>query len=331
MTAATSNTEPDDMPAESGALLQACGTRRGRRAFLAGLAAACALPGSVAALPQGQPSRTALSTAMQRAAHQLIERPLVFEDPFALAMIGARRVRWLASNLERFRSPGAAALRAALVLRSRFAEDELARALAAGCRQCVVLGAGLDTLALRSPHPGLRIFEVDHPATQAWKLGLMREHGLEAGRGTVHVPVDFETESLARRLAQAGLRRDRPVFFTWLGVTMYLSRDAVMQTLSFAARDCARGSEIVFDYALPDSRIDPRERAARARLAERVEQAGEPWISQFDPEALAEDLRRLGFSQIDDLDRERANRRYFDRREDGFAVRGASQVMSART
>lgn len=268
---------------------------------------------------------------MQRAAHQLIERPLIFEDPFALAMIGARRVRWLALNLDRYRGFGTRALRASLVLRSRFAEDELARAWRAGCRQCVVLGAGLDTLALRNPHAGLRIFEVDHPATQAWKLELMREHGLVSAPGTVHVPVDFETDSLAQRLAAAGLRRDRPVFFTWLGVTMYLSRDAVLQTLTFVARDCARGSGIVFDYALPDTLLGPRERAARARLAALVEQAGEPWISQFDPRSLSADLGRLGFERIEDLDHERANRRYFDHRDDGFEVRGGSRVLSAST
>ena len=294
-------------------------------AMLAGLAS------SSWALPVGQPSRTALSTALQRAAHQLLERPLVFQDAFALAILGAQRVRWLALSLDRFRTPGARALRASLVLRSRYAEDQLELAWRAGVRQCVVLGAGLDTLALRNPHPGLRIFEVDHPATQAWKLSLLREHGIAGAPGAVHVPVDFETESLAQRLSQAGLRRDRPVFLTWLGVTMYLSRDAVMRTFEYVARECAPGSALVFDYLVAESLLSSADRAARARLALAVEQVGEPWISQFDPLALTSDLSGLGFSRIEDLDQAGAQRRYFNGREDGFGAGAASRVLRAGT
>ena len=299
-----------------------------RRALLAGLAG---MASPVWALSEGTPSRTALSTAIQRAAHQLIERPLVFTDPTALAILGAQRVRWLAMELDRFRTPAAAALRASLVLRSRYAEDQLALAWRAGVRQCVVLGAGLDTLALRNPFPGLRIFEVDHPSTQSWKLGLMRAHGLTSGPGVTHVPVDFETQSLAQQLARAGLHSDRPVFFTWLGVTMYLSREAVTRTLEYVARDCARGSAIVFDYLLTEDLLSAADRAARARLAIAVAQVGEPWVSAFEPGSLSMTLSALGFSRIEDLDQASAQQRYFGAHGSGFSASNASRVLRAGT
>lgn len=306
-----------------------------RRRFLAsatvGLAAAAGgLPSPALALRTGEPSRTALSTALQRAAHQLIERPLVFEDPLALRILGERRVRRLALALDRFRTAGAQTLRAALVLRSRHAESLLRDDWHEGTRQCVVLGAGLDTLGLRDPHPGLRILEVDHPATQAWKRGWIGEHGLAVPAGLGFVPVDFERTALADALGAAGLRRRSPVFFSWLGVSMYLSREAAMGTLAFVARSCAPGSRIVFDYLVAEDALAPQDRAARARIADRVARLGEPWVSAFDPAALREDLLGLGFRQVDDLDATAANLRYFPGRDDGFAVGASSRVISAR-
>ena len=301
-----------------------------RRRLLAGAAAGLALPRGARALQPGEPSRTALSTALQRAAHQLLERPLVFEDAFALRILGAQRVRRLALGLERFRAPGALALRASLVLRSRHAEDALSRAWREGVRQCVILGAGLDTFGLRNPHRGLRVLEVDHPSTQAWKRAQLAEHGLAPPSGLGFVPVDFETQSLAGELRAAGLRPASPTFFSWLGVSMYLTREAVMHTLAYVARDCAPGSRIVFDYLVAESGLDPQEREARARIARMVAIAGEPWVSAFEPRALADDLARLGFRQVEDLDAPTANRRYFANRDDGFSVVGSSRVILAR-
>ena len=302
-----------------------------RRRLLAGLAAGIALPRGARALQPGEPSRTAMSTALQRAAHQLLERPLVFEDPLALRILGAPRVRRMALGLDRFRAPGARALRASLVLRSRYAEDALALAWREGVRHCVVLGAGLDTLGLRAPHRGLRVLEVDHPATQAWKRATLAERGLEVPAGLGFVPVDFETQSLAGELRAAGLPAASPAFFSWLGVSMYLSREAVMRTLAYVARDCAPGSRIVFDYLVTESVLDPQEGEARARIARMVALAGEPWVSAFEPRALTDDLERLGFRQVEDLDAPTANRRYFSGRDDGFSAGGSSRVVLART
>ena len=293
-----------------------------------GLASFCPL-GAIA-LEAGEPSRTAQGAALHRAAHQLLERPLVFDDPLALRILGAQRVRWLALNLARYQTLGSRAMRAFLVARSRYAEDELARVYQQGTRQYIVLGAGLDTFAYRNPHgKRLRVFEVDHPSTQAWKRAQLHDQGIELPRSLSFVPVDFEKESLANCLRRAGFRRNAPVFISWLGVTMYLTRDAVMQTLRFVAGWCARRSEIVFDFSLPDEALGEAERMFRTKRAKRVAKIGEPWISRFDPASLVKELTAMGFSQANSFGSKELNERYFANRADGFSVRGSGRIMTA--
>ena len=305
-----------------------------RRRFLSSIAAVgigSLRPLEACALQPGEPSRTAQGTALQRAAHQLIERPLVFDDPVALRILGARRVKWLALNLDRYRTPVSRVWRAFLVMRSRYAEDEIERAYKQGTRQYIVLGAGLDTFAYRNPHGRrLRVFEVDHPTTQEWKRAQLREHGIDLPRSLTFVPVDFEKDSLAARLRRAGLKRGAPVFISWLGVTIYLTRDAAMQTLRFEAKSCARGSEIVFDFSVPDEALSELERDSRAKHANSVAKVGEPWISHFDPAALAGELTALGYSHAESLGSTELNARYFAGRADGFRLYGSGRIMTAR-
>ena len=305
-----------------------------RRGFLHSLPAGvlgALLPLKVNALQEGKPSQTALATALQRAAHQLLENPIVFEDPVSLKILGADRVRWLGMNLARFRTRPSRVMRAFLVARSRYAEDELACAYKRGIRQYIVLGAGLDTFAYRNPYGAhLRVFEVDHPSTQAWKRAALREHGIDAPRSLTFVSVDFEKQSLADRLRLAGFRRSAPVFISWLGVTMYLTRDAVMQTLRFVAQSCAKESEIVFDFAPPDEALGDGERAFRDRRAQRVAAIGEPWITSFDPDRLAKELADIGFSHVSSIGAAEANRLYFANRADRFAFRGSTRILTAR-
>jgi methyltransferase (TIGR00027 family) len=282
-------------------------------------------------LGTGEPSRTAQGAALYRAAHQILDRPLVFDDPVALRILGAQRVKQLALELDRFQTPSARAMRAFLVMRSRYVEDELAHVHKAGTTQYLVLGAGLDTFAYRSPYGRrLRVFEIDHPSTQEWKRARLAEQGIELPCSLTFVPVDFEKDSLADRLRCAGFMGNAPVFISWLGVTMYLTQDAVMQTLRFVAESCARGSEIVFDFSLPDEALGEVERGARARRAELVARVGEPWITHFDPASLSKQLTAMGFSQATVIGAREANQRYFADRSDGFSVRGSGCIMTAR-
>lgn len=223
-------------------------------------------------------------------------------------------------------------MRAFIVMRSRFTEDELAAAFKDGTRQYVVLGAGLDTSAYRSPlGEQLRVFEVDHPATQDWKRKHLQEQGIDVPPALNFVAVDFEKDSLGDCLDRAGFDRNAPAFISWLGVTIYLTREAVVETLRFVGRSCSRGSQIVFDFALPDELLGEAERSRRTSRARLVSMVGEPWISYFDPGALAADLLGMGFSQASSFGASDANERYFTGRSDGFRVVGSGRIMKAST
>src|SRR3982074_2029576 len=173
------------------------------------------------------PSRTALRVALRRAAHQLYDAPpLILDDPIAVPILGTTYSGELCRTPTRPDRPFSVALRAFLVARSRYAEDTLARAIAQGVTQYVLLGAGLDTFAHRDPYPHLRIFEVDHPATQQWKRELLETGSLPAPANLTYVPVDFEREWLPEQLYSAGFNPQVPTFFAWLGVVPYLTLEA---------------------------------------------------------------------------------------------------------
>jgi methyltransferase (TIGR00027 family) len=279
-------------------------------------------------MDEGRPSVTAQSTATLRAAHQILDHPRILDDPLALRIIGTRAESAVRANPQR--DARLATLRAFVALRSRYAEDELARAVERGVRQYVVLGAGLDTFAYRSPYPGsrLRVFEVDHPATQSWKRTRLHEAGIENPDSLTFAPIDFEKETLADGLRRAGFKADEPAFFSLLGVVVYLTKDAVMQTLKFVA-SLPAGSEIVFDYALPSSALSESERATREVMARRVAALGEPWITYFDPPVLASELRHMGFTHVEDVGPAEAHERYFKDRQDGLRVGGVAHLMKA--
>lgn len=223
-------------------------------------------------------------------------------------------------------------MRAFIVMRSRYAEDELAAAFQNGIRQYLVLGAGLDTFAYRNPFgDAVKTFEVDHPATQEWKQARLQEQNIAIPPALAFVPVDFEKDSLGERLDRAGFDRKAPVFISWLGVSIYLTRDAVFETLRFVTASCASGSRIVFDFALPDEQLDDRELSARTSRAALVSKAGEPWISYFDADALTGDLLGMGFARASTIGPNEANERYFTGRSDGLQVTGSGRMMLAGT
>jgi methyltransferase (TIGR00027 family) len=244
----------------------------------------------------GQPSLTARGAAAYRAIHQTQEGGVIFRDPFAEKILDAGT---RATLDEIAADPSRRGIRLFIVSRSRFSEEALAASVARGARQVVVLGAGLDTFALRNPFPDVRVFEVDFPATQAWKRDRLREAGIAVPDTLTFAPVDFERESLADGLARAGFRRDEPAFFQWLGVSMYLTHETVLSTLDFIAG--IPGSAVAFDYTEPLANQAPERRASLTAMAEGAAARGEPWLSFFDPPEIAAILRRKGFGDIEDL------------------------------
>ncbi|HZQ44793.1 MAG TPA: class I SAM-dependent methyltransferase [Acidobacteriaceae bacterium] len=274
-------------------------------------------------MDEARPSRTALRVAMRRAAHQLHdEHPLVFEDPFAVRILPPEIRLELQRTPAASRKPFSAAMRAFMVCRARFAEDVLAQGFREqGVRQALILGAGFDTFALRNPYPDLRVFEVDHPATQSWKRELLAAANLVVPEALSFVPVDFERQSLRQQLLHAGFDFSVPTATAWLGVVPYLTAEAFAATARVLGRLPA-GSSLVFDYSLPREALPPLEQWMLDSLSARVARAGEPFQLFFAPDSLAEELVRYNLSVLEDLNFAALNARYLANRNDGLHLRG---------
>jgi methyltransferase (TIGR00027 family) len=277
------------------------------------------------------PKPTAYMTATMRAMHQLVDAPLVFRDPLAVAMLGPDAEQALLAQRERHRDPMLAAVRAAVVVRSRVTANAWAQAFERGVRQHVVLGAGLDTFAYRQSEGfDAQVFEVDLPATQQWKRECLEAAGIDVPPWLRFVPVDFQQSTLAEGLARAGFRRDEPAFFSWLGVTIYLDEAAIWQTLDFIA-SCPAGTGVVFDFVMSPALMQPMERVGWEVVAAQVAARGEPFKSHFDPAALQAAMRARGFGSVAALDGPLLNELYIDARlrASGLSVRPSQWMMRA--
>jgi methyltransferase (TIGR00027 family) len=249
-------------------------------------------------MQSGQPSRTAWAAAAHRAAHQILEQGCIFFDPLAVRILG-QDAESVAREADA--RPSSRAMRLFIAARTRFAEDSLAAAIQQGARQLVVLGAGLDTYAYRSPFGDrLKIFEVDHPVTQVWKRERLADATIPIPPLLTFAPIDFERQTLPEGLAAAGFDPAQRTFFTWLGVIPYLSEEAIWSTLAFIA-SLPNGAHVVFDYSDPPHTLSAEARAYHDRRAARVEAIGESWVSYFEADALKEKLLSLGFTEVEDL------------------------------
>jgi methyltransferase (TIGR00027 family) len=284
-------------------------------------------------MQESRPSSTANRVAMRRAAHQILDAdPKVLDDPIALKILSPQSRARVAEEPPLVPAIAGKYMRAFMVARSRFAEDELARAISCGAAQYVILGAGLDTFAYRNPYPEsqLRVFEVDFPATQDWKRDRLAAAGISIPPSLTFAPIDFEKQTLADGLAAAGFDPAKITFFSWLGVIMYLTRDAAMSTLKFIA-GTPPGGAVVFDYSVARESLNFFQRLALDRLMRRVEAAGEPFRLFFNPSDLAAELHALGFSNLEDLGVPEINARYFANRSDGLRVGGGlGRLICAR-
>lgn len=281
-------------------------------------------------MEQGQASKTAMRVAMRRAAHQIIDHPLVFEDPLAVRILEPLlAVDGHNYEIKRSKHPVSKAFRSYMVGRSRYAEDELALAVESGVQQYVVLGAGLDTFGCRNTSSDLNVYEVDFPATQIWKRDLMYRAGIIPPENLHFVPVDFDAMNLAEELQAAGFDVSATAFFSWLGVTMYLTIAGFRQTLETIG-GLTKGSAVSFDFSLPRESLPLAERMALDGLAKRVAAAGEPFTLFFTEEELIEEFKRAGFERWEFVDAGEMNRRYFEGRTDGLKlVGGAARLTTA--
>ncbi|MBV8571738.1 MAG: SAM-dependent methyltransferase [Acidobacteriaceae bacterium] len=237
--------------------------------------------------------------ARQRAAHQVLDHGSILHDPFALKILGEGE-----QDLVQFANthPLASIGRLFTTARARIAEDALSKAVERGIRQVVILGAGLDTFALRNPHGPqlLHIYEVDHPATQKWKRQRLAEARIAIPPCLRLVPVDFELDDIGEKLAAAGFQQNSPAFFTWLGVVPYLTHDAIGRTLDYMSS--IQNSEVVFDYMESPEAFSEELRQLEAKRTEGLQRIGERSVSRFEPAGIAALLRSHGFCSIDDIE-----------------------------
>jgi len=267
-----------------------------------------------------EPSRTALMIARQRAAHQVLDHGSILYDPFAMKILreGENHVLQFANK-----HPSASIGRLFTTARSRIAEDALSRSVERGLQQIVILGAGLDTFALRNPHGvrQIRIYEVDHPATQAWKLERLADAQIAVPPWLILVPVDFERDDVGEKLVAAGFQQNSPAFFTWLGVVPYLTQDAIDRTLDYMSS--IQNSEVVFHYVEPPEAFSEELRQLEKARAEQLEKIGERSDSRFAPDGIASILRSHGFCAIEDINFQEIVSRF------GHAVQGLAPGHAA--
>jgi methyltransferase (TIGR00027 family) len=278
-------------------------------------------------MKEGEPSGSAIIAAMNRAAHLAMDNePKILKDDLALSFSGIPDYSSLISALEaaktqigqgstpEFAHDFFQSYRGFAVVRHRYTEDELEKALERGITQYVILGAGLDSFAYRRQdlENKLKVYEVDHPATQTWKKNRLQELNISLPENLTFVPVDFEKRNLTEELFTAGYQSDRPAFFSWLGVTQYLTESAVFQTLREVAAISPR-NEIVFEYVLPESLLNGGD---RQMVANGKRNPHEPWLSMFDPTELVKKLKEMGYTDLRDFGQKEANELYFSGRAD---------------
>ena len=263
------------------------------------------------------PSQTALMAAAARAAHLIVNRePVIFADHLAALLLGEQAEELIGYHRLHGTHLVLSSARAQAVCRSRFTEDHLAAGVRDGVSQYVILGAGLDSFAYRSQPaagelaagepaagepagPGLiRVFEVDHPASQQWKRRHLAAAGIPVPDQVSFVPMDFERDPLAGCLGQAGFDPDRPALVSWLGVTMYLTRAAISQTLAEIGT-FAPGTQLITDYMLPAALRDETGNTYAGLVAPRAAEGGEPWLTFLAPGDMSALLQTHGFGGVD--------------------------------
>lgn len=275
------------------------------------------------------PSRTAVMTAVARALHRDEPAPWILDDRLADALAGELGQQIRDRLTAELQPDSLVAFSRWCCVRSRFPEDVAERELATnGTQQYVILGAGLDTFALRRPDllRSLRVFEVDHPASQSWKGHRLREIGLDPGPNLVFAPVDFERQHLGDGLRDAGFDFGSPAVFAWIGVTMFLTLSAIAETLDVIA-GCAHGTRVVLTYNQPQDQLAGIGAETQAALTRVVDTMGEPMITFFTPANIEELLRQHGFGEFVHVGPDEARALYFEGRSD-VVLGGAQRLIT---
>jgi methyltransferase (TIGR00027 family) len=270
-------------------------------------------------------SSTAMATALMRALHSRLNPQPLIDDTWGECLVPeAQRRRFDPQSL--LRSPAFPNV----ITRTRYTEDALQAAVARGIRQYVLIGAGFDSFCLRRPPfaEQLVIYEMDHPATQALKLQQIRACGASVPASVHFIAADLAKLSVAQALAASSFDSGQPAFFSWLGVTVYLTRAANLATMRSVAQCSPPGSELAFTYMEAARLQSPTEAFQEMQL--QVAALGEPFLSGFDPDSIADDLAHCGLELIEDLSGSQVVARYGRSDDPSLSRRSSSHVALAR-
>ena len=268
------------------------------------------------------PDSTAVRVALWRAVHVDFDQPPhVLVDRIGLELADPDDDWRRRPDMD---PKATAGFRGSVVGRARFVED-----LVAGheAEQYVILGAGLDTFAQR--HPGQRqVFEIDQPATQAWK----RQRLLDTGHAVPNlVPVDFEAgDDWLQRLVDNGFDPTKPAVVASTGVSMYLTKEATAATLAKVAT-LAPGSTLVMTYLLEMDLVDERDQPGRAMSFNGARSSKTPFISFYTPAEMLAMAGEAGFAKVENVSGKEIVDRYFARRADGFRPSTGEDILVATT
>ncbi len=275
------------------------------------------------------PSRTALLTAAARGLHREEPPPWILDDWLAMRLSGDEAVRMGEMLRRRLPPPELLAFSRWICVRGRLSEDIVERAAVAGVRQYVIVGAGLDSSAYRRADvlERMRLFEVDHPVSQRWKRRRLKELGIDRPANLVYAPIDFEQQSLRDGLTAVGFDFATQTVWSWIGVTMFLTLDAIRATLRTIA-ECPTGTRLVLTYNLPREALTGIGLAMATVTRAAVSELGEPMISLFAPAEIEQLLRGLGYDEIAHFGPEEARNTYFAGRDD-VHLGGAERILIA--
>lgn len=274
-------------------------------------------------------SWTAHYVSLTRAAHQILDGlPKIIDDPIVVGLTIGSSVSEIFEKAEEFQSPIKNLARSLFILRSRFAEDKLKDSVERGIKHYVMLGAGLETFAYRQPQwaEQIKIIELDHPASQKLKRECLAGHQIDVPNNVTFCCVDFEKTTLDDALNNVNMDHHAPTFFSWLGVTQYLSAEAFYDMLKAFLR-FPKGSAVVFSFVLVDELLDGLNLEAAQFFARKVAENGEPWLMRFTPSRLQEQLYQLGFAKVEHLRPQDIEQLYLAGRSDQLTAPIFEQFM----
>jgi methyltransferase (TIGR00027 family) len=273
------------------------------------------------------PSRTAVLTAVARALYRREPPPVIFDDALAFGLAGGEGPALSERLRTEFPRSQVLAFSRWVCIRSRFAEDLVEQAVASGVDQYVILGAGLDSFAYRRGDllDRLRVFEVDHPASQSWKRHRLSELGVKIPSNLVFTSVDFEHQTLREGLEGSGFEFGKSAVFSWIGVTMYLTLDAIKATLATIAQSLP-GTRLVLTYNQPRDALDPFALQVTSAFSAIATEMGEPFVTLLALDEIERLMRSNGFGDIVHFGPQEARVAYFNGRDD-VAIAGAQRLV----